>query len=301
FWGNEEVNSGGGVWYPPAVDADSGMTFWGTGNPAPFPGIVDFPNAESRPGPNLYTNSIVALQGASGDLEWFKQIKPRDLFDLDFQTPRILATIEGEDGAREIVIGSGKLGYVVAFDTESGDILWSTRVGEHENDELARVPEGETIRVFPGVLGGVETPMALAEDVLYVPVLDLPTPYTADGHGAEDGTEAVTNAEAETDFSKAKSHVAALELHTGRVLWKSDEFDEALFSGVTVVNDLLLAATYDGTMYALERETGEKVWSEQAPAGINAWPSVAGDTIVWPAGVGQKPRLVALSLSAGGA
>jgi glucose dehydrogenase len=66
FWGNPEINSGGGIWYPPAVDPETGLTFWATGNPAPFPGTIDYPNASSRPGDNLYTNTMLALDLHSG-------------------------------------------------------------------------------------------------------------------------------------------------------------------------------------------------------------------------------------------
>ena len=60
-WGNANINSGGGTWYPPAIDTQTGQSFWGIGNPAPFPGTKDFPNGSSRPGQNLYTDSIVSL------------------------------------------------------------------------------------------------------------------------------------------------------------------------------------------------------------------------------------------------
>lgn len=91
LWGNPKVNSGGGAWYPPAVDTSNGTTYWGIGNPAPFPGTKAFPSGSSRPGPNLYTDSELALD-SSGDLQWFRQVKPHDLTDGDFQVSPILTT-----------------------------------------------------------------------------------------------------------------------------------------------------------------------------------------------------------------
>jgi outer membrane protein assembly factor BamB len=67
LWGDAKQNSGGGLWYPPAVDK-SGRVFIGVANPGPYPPRPDDPNARSRPGPNLYTDSLVALDGASGKL-----------------------------------------------------------------------------------------------------------------------------------------------------------------------------------------------------------------------------------------
>ena len=61
LWGNPTVNSGGGAWYPPAIDTATGATFWGTNNAAPWPGVNGFPNGTSRPAPNLYTESEIAL------------------------------------------------------------------------------------------------------------------------------------------------------------------------------------------------------------------------------------------------
>ncbi len=62
LWGNADLNSGGGAWYPPAVDPKAGLVYWGVANPAPFPGTAEFPNGSSRPGRNLYTDSTVASE-----------------------------------------------------------------------------------------------------------------------------------------------------------------------------------------------------------------------------------------------
>jgi plastocyanin len=88
-------------------------------------------------------------------------------------------------------------------------------------------------------------------------------------------------------------------------LWVHEFFYAAL-GAATVVNDLVFTATYDGTIWALNKKSGEVVWSYKAPAGINAWPAVVGDTIIWPAGavntiaVNQfgTPQLIALKLGA---
>lgn len=300
FWGNPEINSGAGVWFPPAIDTETGLTFWGTGNPAPFPGIVDFPNGTSRPGPNLYTNSILAIDHETGELVWDQQVKPHDLFDHDFQAPRVLATAEIGGEAREIVIGAGKLGRVIAFDRETGEVVWNVSVGEHKNDELERLPLDTVIEVLPGVYGGVETPMALADGILYVNVLNLPTPYTATAFDAEDGTQAVQNAEGMTDLSTGTAEMVAIDVDTGAILWTTP-LESVSFGGATVVNDLVFTSTFDGTVYAISREDGAIVWTYEAPAGINGWPAVAGDTILIPAGVGDNPLLIALRLGATGA
>jgi len=286
LWGNKEVNSGGGCWYPPAIDIETGITFWGTGNPAPFPGTEEWPSGTSRPGPNLYTDSMVAIDHASGEMIWFCQVLPHDLFDHDFQISPILAELDVGGASQKVVFGAGKLGKVYAFNRSSGEVLWSTVVGEYdETAQLDILPNGTT-RIFPGVLGGVETPMAYSDGVLYVPVVNMFTDWTP------------TALDSSTiDFNNATGELVAINAATGKILW-INLFDTMVLGGATVINDLVLTAEYDGTIHAFKTDSGEAVFELKAPVGINGWPAVADETIVWPAGVGERPSLVALRLGA---
>jgi outer membrane protein assembly factor BamB len=299
FWGNPEVNSGAGIWFPPAIDTETGLTYWGTGNPAPFPGTLEFPNASSRPGPNPYANALIALQHDTGDLVCYHLAKPFDLFDLDYQLPPILATTNIGGQSRDIVIASGKLGHVFAYDRSNCEVLWDTPVGEHQNDTLLEIPLGVEVLVLPGVWGGVEAPMALADDTLYLFTANLGTPYTATGHDAEDGAEAVANVSGRTRLDTGTGEMVAIDIRTGDILW-THEFDRPGFGGATVINDLVFTALLDGSVYALARDDGRIVWNWQAPGGIIAWPAVAGDTIIYPVGIGSRPVLVALRPGAQG-
>ncbi len=176
LWGNPKVNSGGGAWYPPAIDTSTGMTYWGTGNPAPYPGTPQYPNGSSRPGPNLYTDSALAIS-STGRLQWYQQITPHDLFDHDFEASPILTTATVNGAQKKVVIGAGKAGYVVAFDAQTGDVLWKTSVGKHQNDQVQSIPAGQTITVLPGDFGGVETPMGLAGGVVYMQLMSIPARF----------------------------------------------------------------------------------------------------------------------------
>ncbi len=300
FWGNPEINSGGGLWYPPGIDTETGVTYWGTGNPAPFPGTVEYPSGTSRPGPNLYTNSMLAFDHSSGELLWYNQVRPHDLFDLDFQISPVLATVgEGEE-QRDIAIGSGKLGVVYALDRSNGDIVWERPVGLHQNDDLQEIPPNEVIVVYPGQLGGVETPIAYADNTVYVLVGNAGTPFTSTGWGSEIGPETVPRQEGRMSLRDGTSEVVAIDASTGEIQWLT-EFDTIGFGGATVINDLVLTALYDGTIVALSREDGSVVWEYNAPGGINAWPAVTGDTIIFPIGIGSNPVLLALRLGGEGA
>ncbi len=285
IWGNKDVNSGGGCWYTPAVDTNTGTIFWGIANPAPWPGTAAFPNGSSRPGPNLYTDSMVALDGTTGELWWYTQVNQHDNFDADFQVSPILASATISGKQQDIVIGAGKLGKVIAFNRQTGTILWITNVGIHENDQLASVP-AEGVRVYPGIFGGVETPMAYADGVVYVPVVNLYAEYIP---------SSVTGLQS---FNEGTGELVAIDVNTGKILWDKT-FTSLNVGGATVVNDLVFTATFNGMVYAFNRATGEQVWSYQAPGGINAWPAFAGDTMLLPVGIASPfPVLMAFKLGA---
>ena len=157
---HRNVNSGGGLWNPPSFDSQ-GNLYIGVSNPAPFTGSAKFPWGSSRPGPNLYTDSIVKLNASTGKLVWFYQLTPHDIFDYDLENPPILANANG----RQIVIDAGKAGIVVAVDAKTGKPIWKRPVGVHnghENDNLlaekgqySKLHLPETVE--PGDLGGVES------------------------------------------------------------------------------------------------------------------------------------------------
>jgi outer membrane protein assembly factor BamB len=273
-WGNPSANGGGGIWYPPSIDIVRGLVFAGTGNPAPWPGS----NGASRPGPNLYTCSVVALNAASGALEWFEQAKAHDLFDHDFQNTPVLAAVKIGGVDRDLVIGSGKTGTLIATDRATGQRLWKTPVGRHENDELTELPSGG-LDIYPGALGGVLTPIAYAEGVAYAPVINWGGRFTPTS---------------QSRLGSGTGELVAVEAATGDILW-SKPFNAILTGGATVVNDLVFTATVNGLIVAFDRRTGDERWRYQAPGGINAWPAVANHTIVWPIGMG-RPQLLALRL-----
>lgn len=286
LWGNPQVNSGGGAWYPPAIDTSTGTTYWGIGNAAPYPGTKQYPNGSSRPGPNLYTDSELALT-SSGQLQWYQQIKPHGLFDDDFQASPILTTATVKGVQKQVVIGSGKLGYVVAFDARTGQQVWKTSVGQHENDETQDIPAGQTITILPGGYGGVETPMALADGVVYVPIVNAAAKFSA--------TSIVGQ-----ELPKGTGELDALDVNTGKILWAAP-LKEPDFGGATVAGDLVFTSTYTGQVLAFNRSSGRQVWSWQSPVDINSAPTVVGDMVLLPAGLSKTPMLVALKVGATGA
>jgi outer membrane protein assembly factor BamB len=285
---NTNVNSGGGVWYAPAFD-EHGSIYIGTGNPAPFPGTAQFPWGSSRPGPDLYTDSIVKLDASTGRLEWYYQLTPHDLYDRDLQDPPILTHI----GGREVVIAAGKAGFVIALDAATGRLLWKRSVGIHsanDNDglyamrgEYSKLHLNQTI--YPGLLGGVIAPMATNGSSVFVPVVNHPVSFSSQTEPQEAGPSG--------------GELVALDLASGAVRW-DQKLPSSLFGAVTIVNNVVFATDFEGKLMAFNAASGKPVWEKQLPAGTNTGVSVEGDTLIAPAGIaiaeGQRPALVAYRL-----
>jgi outer membrane protein assembly factor BamB len=277
LWGHPEINSGGGCWYAPAIDTKTGIMYWGVANVAPFPGQPkasgidkDYPNGSSRPGSNLYTQSLLAIDHKTGALKWYTQVWPHDITDYDLQISPILTSANYAEKQQDIVLAAGKMGRVYAMNRDTGTLLWETSVGEHNgNDELGVYPTSGNVTVLPGILGGVETPMAYADGVVYVLANNLAVDYA-------NGLTATLHS-----FAENTSDLVAIDVNTGHILWDK-KLPGGGYGGATVVNDLVFTGTFSGKLYAFLRSTGEQVWSYQAPAAVNAWPSFTGDMMVWP-------------------
>ncbi len=285
---NVDINSGGGLWYSPAFD-EHGYMYIGTGNPGPFPGTSQFPWGSSRPGPDLYTDSIVKLNATTGKLQWYYQLTPHDLYDHDLQDPPILANV----GGTQVVIAAGKAGIVIALDAETGKLLWKRSVGTHnghDNDglyamkhEYSRLSLGET--VYPGLLGGVIAPMASNGSTVFVPVVNHSVSFSSQTEPQESGP--------------SSGELVALDLATGKVEWDR-KLPSSAFGAATAVNDLVFTTDFEGTLFAFNASSGATAWESKLPAGTNTGVAVDGNTLLAPAGLalasGQSPALVAYSL-----
>jgi alcohol dehydrogenase (cytochrome c) len=139
------------------------------------------------------------------------------------------------------------------------------------------------------LLGGVETPMAYAEDRVFVPVVDLC------GWGSATTSQQLTS----VDPSRGSGRLVALDAETGRTLWDR-RLPSPNFGCATVSNDVVFTSTFDGTLYGLAAADGTVVWRTRMRAGVNACPAVVGDLVLFGAGVGRPggptPELVAFGL-----
>ena len=265
-WPHPESSGGGGAWSAVSVDA-RGNVYAGIANPGPWGGSKAFPNGRWFDGPALYTDSLVVLAGATGKLLWYDQVTPHDVRDYDFQVSPILATL----GGRPVVFGAGKGGRVVAWDRTTRSRLWTRAVGTHLRD-LGPLPT-RTSRVCPGLLGGVETPMAFADGRLFVPVVEL-----CSLESAVSTEDAFARPPAD-----GKGALYALDAATGKTVWER-QLGSPAFGCATVARDAVIVPTYDGRVSAFAASDGRTLWHTQLRAGNNSCPAVGKDVLIVAAG-----------------
>jgi len=280
----------GGAWETPLVGSDGSVTF-GTGNPYQSIG-----QAISHPSRQLYTDSEVNLDAATGKLRWYYQAVPDDFKDYDMQLSPIAASVHGVPA----IIGGGKMGYVYAMNAATGALLWQTPVGAHngrDDDSRLLLEHKLTISLpytfEPGSLGGVLTNMATAGGSVYLATVDLP--LTAKTMSSVNGGSAAANV-------KPAGEIEALSLATGKVEWDTTVPILPL-GAATVSNDLVLTTLYTGELLALNRATGAVVYRAALPTSANSPITVAGNTVLVPAGGPQaaagrsgNPQLVAYTV-----
>jgi glucose dehydrogenase len=290
----------GGAWETPLVRSDGSVTF-GIGNP--YQSIAE---AIAHPSRQLYTDSAVNLDAATGKLRWYYQAVPDDFMDHDLQSSPVSASIKGAP----VVITAGKMGYVYALEARTGALLWKTPVGKHnghDNDSLLALSHKLKIKFpytfEPGPLGGVLSNLAVAGGTVYVATIDLP--LTATNANTVDGNKSAGVG--------PTGELEALSLTTGKVEWDTKfpalrlgaatvANDPMPLGAATVSNDLVFTDLFNGVLIALNRGTGAIVYRHQLPTSANAPIAVFGNTVLVPAGgpgessPGKRGQLVAYTL-----
>ena len=187
----------------------------------------------------------------------------------------ILATVSINGTDTPVAIGSGKTGNVVAVRQDTGEVVWKTPVGKHQNDTPgAPLPDdGTSAEVYPGTFGGVETPMAFANGTVFAAYLDLPQYQTATGQATDRGAS----------FDQGQGGLVAINAADGSVKWDI-KLDTLPVAAATVSNDVVFAGGIDGHFAAYSADTGDEVWSFDAKNGFNAPPAIAGDWLFIGAG-----------------
>jgi PQQ-dependent dehydrogenase (methanol/ethanol family) len=267
---------GGGVWMNPAVDLKSRTIFFVVGNPSP-----DLYGAE-RPGDNLYTDSLVAVNLDTGAYKWHYQYIAHDVWDLDAVSPPILVDVKDKSGKTVPgVIHGGKTGHVYVHNRETGDLIrFSEAMIPQEN--MWVLPTASGARMLPGANGGVEwSPMAVNPKLHLTYALNLHQPMTYHVETAKypGGKLWLGGAFKVIEGEKQWGRLAAVDYDTGKMAWKFDTEQPLIGGALATGGDLVFYGEGNGLFRALDARNGKLLWEHNCGAGANAMPvsySVSG-------------------------
>jgi alcohol dehydrogenase (cytochrome c) len=265
-WGTDAAarkHGGGNLWTPMTFDEEKKLLYVPGGNAAPD--IYD----EGRPGANLYTNSLIALDASTGRLTWYRQFIPHDVHDYDVTHvgPIFKTAINGS--TRNVVATTGKDGMLRLTDRDSKDILYSVPFTNRSNAETAVTTT--PMRVCPGTLGGQEwngSAYYAKLNLLVVPATDWcaefkkdatpPSPEKEHTHGFYFGGETKFD-----PWSAARGRLTAFDALTGKERWRYDGA-KPMIAGVTVTEgNLIFTGELSGDLLALDARTGKVLLRSQ--------------------------------------
>jgi PQQ-dependent dehydrogenase (methanol/ethanol family) len=260
---------GGGVWMAPAVDRKARTVFFMVGNPSP-----DLYGAK-RPGDNLYTNSMVAVDLDTGAYKWHFQYIAHDVWDLDATSPPILVDVKAKDGTMiPGVIHGGKTGHVYVHDRKNGNLIrFSEAMIPQEN--MWVLPTAQGARMLPGANGGVEwSPMAFNPKTRLAYALNLhqPMTYHVETAAYPGGKLWLGGAFKTIPSEKQWGRLAAVSIDTGKVAWKYDTAEPLIGGALATGGDLVFFGEGNGLFKGLDAKSGKLLWQFQAGAGVNAPP-----------------------------
>ena len=280
-------HGGGSVWLTGSYDAELNLTYWGVGNPGP-----DF-YREQRPGDNLYTSSVVALDANTGELRWHFEFTPDDPYDYDAVQIPVLADITRNNTEFKVMLWANRNGFYYVLNRETGRFLtgrpfvrinWAE--GLDDSGRPIETPQPRGAPTYPGVQGGTNwysPSYSPRTELFYVPAWEDyatafaggPQVYVPRDSRSFVGTDPSRRRDPNAprpvpgltrgpinNWTDAAGHgaVLALDALTGEQRWKF-ELTDVISSGIlTTATDLLFMGARSGYFQALDARTGTLLW-----------------------------------------
>ncbi|HKU62997.1 MAG TPA: PQQ-binding-like beta-propeller repeat protein [Gemmatimonadales bacterium] len=255
---------GGGIWMTPSYDKESNTIFFAVGNPSPdLDGSV-------RPGDNLYTDCVVAIDATSGKTKWYYQTVPHDVWDLDAVSPPAVATV----GGQKVVVHAGKTGWVYVLDAGTGKLVRKSDAFVPQENMFA-LPTPEGTRMLPGANGGSEwSPISIDPTLNYAYVAALHQPMHYKVHTApwEKGRLWLGSAFVAIPGEEQYGLFSAVDLKTGKIAWQKKVPQPMMGGSLATAGGVTFTGEGNGNFNAFDSKSGKLLWQFNAGAGCNSAP-----------------------------
>jgi alcohol dehydrogenase (cytochrome c) len=259
-WGGDSWKYGGApTWLTGSFDPETNLIYWGTGNPGP-----DW-NGDVRPGDNLYSDAVVAVDADSGELVWHFQFTPHDTHDWDATQIPVLADLEWDGQLRKLMLWANRNAFYYVLDRETGEFLHASAYAKQTwaqgMDESGRPilipdmdPTEEGIEVYPSIAGA--------------------TYYKRDEEYVEGDTYLGGYGKEADHPENFRAAIRALAPLTGELRWEYElDTSEWYRAGIlTTAAGLLFSGSSDGYFFALDDRNGDALWHMNVGGPVHAGP-----------------------------
>jgi alcohol dehydrogenase (cytochrome c) len=283
-WPGDSYKRGGGTtWMPGTYDPELNTVYWGTSNPSP-----DF-DGGPRPGDDLYTDCVLAIDPDTGKLKWYFQFTPHDLFDYDAtETPVLLdATYQGKP--RKLLVEANRNGFVYTLDRTNGEFLAAAPFAEKINWAKEIDSKGRPVRtdIEPTTKGTLVCPGFEGATNWYSPAYNPGTHFlyfmTLEECGTylrkpeerftEGRTYYATGVKHPPDENSQKKLVA-YDVESGRIVWRYPQVGSGRSSGgvMTTATGLVFFGDDAESFEAVEAKSGQPLWDFHTGQNMHASP-----------------------------
>jgi alcohol dehydrogenase (cytochrome c) len=281
-WGGKDSwkNGGGSTWLTGSYDPELKLLYWTTGNPGP-----DW-NGDNRPGDNLYTDSLLALNPEDGTIKWHFQFTPHDVYDWDSNETAILfdATLNGRD--RKLVAQANRNGFYYVLDRATGEFIAGTPYAKQTWAEgldargrpivkKGLEPSLAGVLVYPNVQGASNwySPSYSPQTKLFYQAAREMGSILLKGEAVyKPGLGFTGGSFRSLNGDEAWSAVRALDATTGTLKWEFKLLSPGFSSLLSTAGGLVFGGTDEGNFFALDAETGEPLWDMQLGANVRGIP-----------------------------
>ena len=275
---------GGSTWLTGSFDPELNLLYWATGNPAP-----DW-NADNRPGDNLYTDAVLAIDPSNGKIKWHFQFTPEDVHDWDSNETMVL--FEAQIGGRErkLLAQANRNGFYYVLDRATGEFVtgapYAKQTWADGLDAKGRpirkkgiAPSLEGTLVFPNIQGASNwfSPSYSPQTKLfYQAAREMGTIYYKGAAVYKPGTAFTGGGGRYVNGDDASGAIRALDATTGKMKWEFPLLSPGWTSVLSTAGGLVFGGSEEGNFFALDAETGKPLWDTQIGGAVRGIPMSYG-------------------------
>ena len=281
--GKDFAHPGGSTWFTGSYDPDMNQVLWQVGNPGPDH------NGDNREGDNLYSDSVIALDAATGKLKWHYQFTPHDVWDWDAQEPLLVVNANWEGKPRKLLLQANRNGFFYVIDRTNGKVLlakpfiskltWAS--GIDANGRPIRTadqePSEKGTKTCPAVLGGTNWWSASFDpgtSLFYVQTVESCGIYRKGPVGWEAGRGFMGGSSRNAPTDPPEKILRAININTGKVAWEMPQVGsgESRSGTLATAGGVVVFGEDSGALMVADSKSGKPLWSFQTNQSLRASP-----------------------------